>query len=223
MARTVTTSAGKKAAGNKAAPTGKTAAKKAATKRAPGRQVSPGRSAEAIAADGDAMSRTLLTVLADQLAEAVRSGAPAAPVPGMMAEIVSLDGAPEALFDLLMEQGRRKRRDDDRCTALLMLLGSALGEARMAVEAEPGGAAAVTLLTLFERLEEAAETGTLPPDLLLGIAHQFVAARLPLPESMRDLIAGAALDSVEGAEPPTRRRWRPISRRPPRRWITTRS
>lgn len=196
MARTVTTSAGKKAATKKAT-------KKAPIKQARGRQVSPGPSTEATAADGDAMSRTLLTVLADQLAEALRSGAPAAPVPDLMAEIVSLDGAPEALFDLLMEEGRRKRRDDDRCTALLMLLGSALGECRMAVEAEPGGAAAVTLLALFERLEEAAETGTLAPDLLLGVAHQFVGARLPLPEAMRDLIAGAALESVEGAELPT--------------------
>ncbi|MFH6781533.1 MULTISPECIES: hypothetical protein [Methylobacterium] len=191
MARTVSKSAGKKA-------TGKKIAHKASAGKAP-----VGRPTAATAANGDEMSRMLPVILADQLAEAIRAGAVLSTLPEPMLDIVTLDGAPEALFDLLAEEGRKTRRDEDRCTAALMLIGSALGELRMAVEAEPGGAAAVALLVLFERLGRAAETGALPPDLLVGIAQQFVGARLPLPEPMRDLIAGAALAPMEGVRLPS--------------------
>lgn len=203
MARTVSKSAGKKAAGNKAAGNKRAAGEKPLAKKATSDKALARRFAEATAADWDAASQVLLTVIADELAETVRSGVPLSHLPELTLDVVTLDGAPEALFDLLAAEGRKRRCDEDRCNALLMLIGGALGQLRMAVEAEPGGAAAVTLLGLFERLAAAAEESTLPPDLLVGIAQQFVGARLPLPDTMRDLIAGTALAPMDGARRPS--------------------
>ncbi|WP_093569035.1 hypothetical protein [Methylobacterium sp. 174MFSha1.1] len=149
------------------------------------------------------MSLVFLAVLADELAEKIRSGTLGATLPDLTLDVVTLDGAPEALFDLLEAEGGKKRRNEERCTALLMLIGGALGELRMGVQAEQGGQAALTLMGLLERLVEAAEDGTLPPDLLLGLAQQFNAARLPLPDEVRDLIVAAARAPMEGVPAPT--------------------
>ena len=190
MARTVSKSAGK-------ASTGKPAKSKASTPKKAGR--SAGRRLPA----GVMIARQAVSALVDRVAADMRAGETTHTIPDLALQLISLPHSVEFLFELLVAEGRATPRDEDRSTALLLIIGTALGQIRMAIDSQVAGAAD-TAIGLLGNLLAAAQDGELPPDLILGLAQQFTLVGLPIPDEVRDLIAAAVGEPMEGLPEPSR-------------------
>lgn len=214
MARTVSKSAGKpaspktssKTAADTASKTGKAKTGKAKadaptkTKASATKAVAPkkaGRSSGKRFPAGVIIARQAVSAVVDQVAADIRAGETPHTIPDLGLRLISLPHSVEFLFELLVTEGQATPRDDDRCSALLLILGAALGQLRMAMESQVGGAAEIAM-ALLGNLLTAAEEGDLPPDLIFGLAQQFTAARLPIPDEVRDLIVSATREPMEG-------------------------
>ncbi|WP_336491556.1 hypothetical protein [Methylobacterium nigriterrae] len=104
---------------------------------------------------------------------------------------LALSQSPDAvqiLFDLLLTEADKKRPSERLVEALLFMMGQALSEARMALEADPHGPAATLIADLRRSLAAAAEAGRIPPELLMLIGQQFAAAKLDVGDELRTLM-----------------------------------
>lgn len=195
MARTVSKSAGKASTGK--ASTDKPAKSKASTPKKVGR--SAGRRLPA----GVMIARQAVSALVDQIAADMRAGETTHTIPDLALRLISLPHSVEFLFELLVAEGRATPRDEDRSTTLLLIIGTALGQIRMAIDSQVAGAAD-TAIGLLGNLLAAAQDGELPSDLILGLAQQFTLVGLPIPDEVRDLIAAAVGEPMEGLPKPSR-------------------
>jgi len=110
---------------------------------------------------------------------------------GLQTVGLALSETPEAvqiLLDLLLTEAKKKRPSDRLIGALVFMIGEALSEARMALEADPGGPAATLVGDVRGSLIAAAKAGRIPPELLMAIAQQFAAAKLDLGDDLRALV-----------------------------------
>ncbi|TXN06948.1 hypothetical protein FV222_03870 [Methylobacterium sp. WL103] len=91
------------------------------------------------------------------------------------------------VLDLLIKEVGKKRPNDALCEALLFMIGQALDETRMAVEG--GSEPAKNLVKeVRQKLVTAAESGLLPPEVMMVVGQQFTAAKLDLGDELRALI-----------------------------------
>ncbi|GJD52943.1 hypothetical protein OPKNFCMD_5711 [Methylobacterium crusticola] len=115
--------------------------------------------------------------------------------PGLQTVGSALSESPDAvllLLDLLLAETRKKRPSERLCDALLLMLGQALAEARMALEADAQGPAAALVADVRRNLVAAAEAGRTSPELLMALARQFALAKLDFGEDLRALTATGA-------------------------------
>ena len=90
------------------------------------------------------------------------------------------------VLDLLIKEVGKKRPNDALCEALLYMMGQALDETRMAVEG--GSEPAKNLVEeVRQKLVTAAESGLLPPEVMMVVGQQFTAAKLDLGDELRAL------------------------------------
>ncbi len=148
------------------------------------------------------IARHAVSALVDQVAADMRAGETIHTLPDLALRLVSLPHSVEFLFELLMAEGRATPRDEDRCTALLLIIGAALGQIGMAIESQVAGAAD-TAIGLLGNLLAAAQDGELPPDLIFGLAQQFTVVGLPIPDEVRDLIAAAVGEPMDDVPVPS--------------------
>ena len=110
---------------------------------------------------------------------------------GLQSVGLALSENPEAvqnLLDLLLGEIRKKRPSDGLITALVFMIGQALLEGRMALEANLDGPAATLVTDFRHSLVTAAENGGMPPELLMIIGQQFAAAKLDFGDELRTLM-----------------------------------
>ena len=127
---------------------------------------------------------------------------------GLQTVGLALSETPEAvqiLLDLLLTEAKKKRPSDRLIGVLVFMVGEALSEARMALEADPGGPAATLVGDVRGSLIAAAKAGRIPPELLMAIAQQVAAAKLDLGHDLRALVhmhseQAAAVGSELGPE-----------------------
>ncbi len=92
-----------------------------------------------------------------------------------------------AVLDLLLAEVGKKRPNDSLCDAFLFMIGQVLAEARMALEGDAHGPTAELIAEVRQRLATAAETGRLPPEVMMALAQLFAAAKLDLGDDLRAL------------------------------------
>ncbi len=200
MARTESKSTGKPAKTSK--PTADKPAKSKATTSKAAAPKKAGRSTGRRLPAGVMIARQAVSALVDQVAADMRAGETIHTLPDLALRLVSLPHSVEFLFELLVAEGRATPRDEDRCTALLLIIGAALGQIRMAIESQVAGAAD-TAIGLLGNLLAAAQDGELPPDLIFGLAQQFTVVGLPIPDEVRDLIAAAVGEPMDDVPVPS--------------------
>jgi hypothetical protein len=101
-------------------------------------------------------------------------------------------GSVHIVLDLLFAEVGKKRPSGDLCRALIVMIGEALAEVRMALESDLESSAVKLVAELRRTLTEAAYSDRLPPELLMALAQQFAAAKLELGEELRAAMAALA-------------------------------
>ena len=108
---------------------------------------------------------------------------------GLQTVGLALSEHPDAVIvvlDLLIKEVGKKRPNGALCEALLFMVGQALDEARMAVEG--GSEPAMNIVAeVRQKLVTAAESGLLPPEVMMVLGQQFAAAKLDLGDELRAL------------------------------------
>jgi hypothetical protein len=146
--------------------------------------------------------RTQLTRLGKLMAADVAAGQPG---PNSEAVLRAIEAQPEAaldLLDMLISEGRKKRRNEALITAYGTMLGQALEFTRYAVE---GGFPQASELVdaVRQRLLAVGKDGQVEPALVLMVLREFASAKLDPGPELRDLMdklaAGMAL-SAPGPE-----------------------
>ncbi|CAA2105862.1 hypothetical protein MBUL_03401 [Methylobacterium bullatum] len=122
---------------------------------------------------------------------------------GLQTVGLALSEHPNALIDvidLLIKEVGKKRPNGALYEALLFMVGQALDETRMAVE---GGSEPATKLVaeIRQKLVTAAESGNLPPEVMMALGQQFAAAKLDLGDELRALTLALSEQTV--AQGPT--------------------
>jgi hypothetical protein len=103
-----------------------------------------------------------------------------------------LEATPEAalgLVELLLAEGRRKRRNQKLISACVFLFGQALEYLRYGIEAGHGEACA-QVDAVCARVLAAGRTGDMEPALLLLLLSEFATAKLEPGEDLRALMIG---------------------------------
>ncbi len=111
---------------------------------------------------------------------------------GLQTVGLALSNNPEAVlmvFDLLLAEVSKKRPNEDLCEAFIFMIGEALNEARMALEANSTPTASHLVAEVRAALLKAAVGDRLPPELVMAVAQQFVAAKLDLGDDLRAAIS----------------------------------
>lgn len=124
---------------------------------------------------------------------------------GLQTVGLALFESPDAvriLLDLFLTEARKKRPNDSLSDAFIFMIGQALAEARMALEADAHGSAATLVAAVRHGLAAAAEAGQLPPELLMAIAHQFAVAKLDLGDELRAFTVSLSERAAEAHEFP---------------------
>ncbi|MDR7040313.1 truncated hemoglobin YjbI [Methylobacterium sp. BE186] len=104
---------------------------------------------------------------------------------------LALSGNSEAvqiLLNLLLAEASKKRPSNRLIDAFLFMVGQALSEARMVIDANPHAQAETLVAELRQSLAAAAKAGRIPPELLMAVAQQFAAAKLDLGEELRSVV-----------------------------------
>ncbi|MDN3570149.1 hypothetical protein [Methylobacterium longum] len=131
--------------------------------------------------------RTRILQLAKLVAADLRRGEMTT---GLQTVGVALSENPDAVIvvlDLLIKEVVKKRPNDALCEALLFMVGQALDETRMALEG--GSEPAMNLVVeVQQKLVTAAESGLLPPEVMMVVGQQFAAAKLDLGDELRALM-----------------------------------
>jgi len=130
--------------------------------------------------------RTRILQLAKLVAADLRCGEMTT---GLQTVGVVLSENPDAVIvvlDLLIKEVGKKRPNDALCEALLFMVGQALDGTRMAVEG--GSEPAMNLVAeVRQKLVTAAESGLLPPEVMMVLGQQFAVAKLDLGAELRAL------------------------------------
>ncbi|ACL56417.1 hypothetical protein [Methylobacterium nodulans] len=145
--------------------------------------------------------RAGLLQLAKLVAGDLRRGQVSSGLQAVGAALSESAGAVLILLDLLIAESAKKCPNDSLCDAFLFMIGQALAEARMALEADAHGPAAELIAEVKRALIEAAEAGQLSPELLMALAQQFATAKLDLGNDLRSLTAALSEQAAAHSTP----------------------